>query len=150
MSSYITFQTNHLKNRHWISKIVHLSSFDKFTNLGTRVSSTETNINMWLARAWTAINWLSVIWKSDLTDEMKRSFFQAAAVSILLYGCTRWMLTKRMEKRLYGNYTRMLQAVLSKSYRHDLTKQRLYGHRPSITKTIKIRRTKHARHCRRK
>ena len=28
------------------------------------------------------------IWKSDLTDKMKHSFFQAAVVSILLYGCT--------------------------------------------------------------
>ena len=25
--------------------------------------------------------------KSDLTDKMKRSFFQAAVTSILLYGC---------------------------------------------------------------
>ena len=26
----------------------------------------------------------------DLTDKMKCSFFQAAVVSILLYGCTTW------------------------------------------------------------
>ena len=39
---------------------------------------------------------LSVIWKSDLTDKIKHNFFQAAAASILLYGCTTWMLTKRM------------------------------------------------------
>ncbi len=38
------------------------------------------------------------MWKSDLTDKMKRSFFQAAVVSILLYGCTTWTLTKRLEK----------------------------------------------------
>ena len=35
---------------------------------------------------------------SDLTDKMKRSFFQAAVVSILLYGCTTWTLTKTAEK----------------------------------------------------
>ena len=64
-----------------------------------------------------AINRLSVIWKSNLTDKMKRSFFQAAFVSILLYGCTTWMLTKRMEKKLDGNYTRMLRAILNKSWR---------------------------------
>ena len=29
---------------------------------------------------------LSIKWKSDLTDKMKRSFFQAAVVSIRLYG----------------------------------------------------------------
>ena len=39
---------------------------------------------------------------------MKRTFFQAAVVSILLYGCTTWTLTKRL-KKLDGNYTRMLQ-----------------------------------------
>ena len=55
-----------------------------------------------------AINRLSTIWKSDLTDKMKRSFFQAAVTSILLYGCTTWTLTKRLEKKLDGNYTRML------------------------------------------
>ena len=42
---------------------------------------------------------------------MKRSFFQAAVVSILLYGCTTWTLTKRLEKKLDGNYTRMLRAI---------------------------------------
>ena len=78
---------------------------------------------------------------------MKRSFFQAAVVSILLYGCTTWMLTKQMEKKLDGNYTRMLRAVLNKSWRQHPTKQQLYGHQPSITKTIQVRRTRHAGHC---
>ena len=78
---------------------------------------------------------------------MKRSFFQAAIVSILLHGCATWTLTKRMEKKLDGNYTRMLRAILNKSWRQHPTKQQLYGHLPSITKTIKIRRTRHARHC---
>ena len=36
---------------------------------------------------------------------MKRSFFQAAVVSILLYECTTWTLTKRLKKWLDGNYT---------------------------------------------
>ena len=43
---------------------------------------------------------------------MKRSLFQAAVVSILLYGCITWTLTKRLEKKLDGNYTRMLRAIL--------------------------------------
>ena len=40
----------------------------------------------WLTKPWTAIDKLSIILKSDLTDKIKRSFFQAAVVSILLYG----------------------------------------------------------------
>ena len=78
---------------------------------------------------------------------MKRSLFQSAVVSILLYGCTTWTLTKRMEKRLDGNYTRMLWAILKKSWRQLPTKQQLYGHLPPITKTIKVRRTRHTGHC---
>ena len=52
---------------------------------------------------------------------MKRSFFQAAVVSILLYGCTTWTLTKRLKKKLDGNYTRMLRAILHKSWRQHPT-----------------------------
>ena len=55
---------------------------------------------------------LSIGYRSDLTDKIKRSFFQAAVVSTLLYGCTTWTLTKHMEKKLNGYYTRMLQAIL--------------------------------------
>ena len=65
-----------------------LNLVDKFTYLGSSVSSTETNINLRLAKVWTAIDRLSVIWKSDLTDKMKRCFFQVTVMSILLYGCT--------------------------------------------------------------
>ena len=84
---------------------------------------------------------------ADLTDKMKRSFFTAAVVSILLYGCTTWTLTKRMEKKLDGNYTKMLQAILNKSWRQHPTKQQLYDHLPPIMKTILVRRTRYAEHC---
>ena len=33
-----------------------------------------------------------------------------------------------MEKKLDGNYKRMLRAILNKSYRQHPTKQLLYGH----------------------
>ena len=78
---------------------------------------------------------------------MKRSFFQAAVVSILLYGCTTWTLTKQLEKKLDGNYTRMLRAILNKSWQQHPTTHQLYGHLPPITKTIQVRRTRHAWHC---
>ena len=77
---------------------------------------------------------------------MKRSFFQAAVVSILLYGCTAWTQTKRLKKKLDGNYTRMLRAILNKSWQQHPTRQQLYGHLPPITKTLQARRTRHAGH----
>ena len=124
-----------------------LKLVNKFIYLGSSVSSTEKDFDTRLTKAWTAIDKLSVIWKSDLTDKIKRSFFQAAVVSILLYGCTTWTLTKQMEKKLDSNYTRMLRAILNKFWRQHPTKHHLYGHLPPITKTIKAKRTRHPGHC---
>ena len=124
-----------------------LKLVDKFTYLGSSVSSIEKDIDTRLTKARTAIDRLSIIWKSDLTDKMKRSFFQAAVVSILLYGCTTWTLTKRLEKKLDGNYTRMLRAILNKSWRQHPSRHKLYGHLLPITKTIQTRRTRHAGLC---
>ena len=88
-----------------------------------------------------------IIWKSDLTDNMKRCFFQAVVVSILLYRCTTWTLAKRLENKLDGNYTRMLRAILNKSWWEHPTRHQLYGHLSPIAKTIQVRRTRHAGHC---
>ena len=117
----------------------HMKLVDKFTYLGSSVSSTEKDIDMRLTKAWTAIDKFSIICKSDLTDKMKRSFFQAAVVSILLYGCTTRMLTKRFEKKIDGNYTRILRAILNKSWQQHPTKHQLYSHLPPMTKTIQGR-----------
>ena len=76
---------------------------------------------------------------------MKRSFFQAAVVSILLNGCTTWTLTERL-KKLNGNHRRMLRAILNRSWQQHPTQRQLYGHLPPITKTIQARRTRHAGH----
>ena len=128
-----------------LSQFIHSPSINQSIYLC--VESTEKDIETRLTKAWTAINRLSTIWKSDLTDKMKRSFFQAAVTSILLYGCTTWTLTKRLEKKLDGNYTRMLRAILNKSWQQHPTRHQLYGHLPPITKTIQVRRTRHAGHC---
>ena len=105
-TEYMCFnQTGDISTLDWSS----LKLVDKFTYPGSSVSSTEKDIDTRLTKAWTAIDKLSIIWKSDLTNKMKRSFFQAAVMSILLYGCTTWTLTKRLEKKLGDNYTRMLR-----------------------------------------
>ena len=54
---------------------------------------------------------------------------------------------KRLEKKLDGNYTRMLRAILNKSWQQHPTRHQLNGHLPPITKSIQVRRTRHAGHC---
>ena len=56
-----------------------LKLVDKFTYQGSCVSSTEKDINKWLTKAWTTLDRLSVIWKSDRTDKIKRSFFPSGS-----------------------------------------------------------------------
>ena len=91
---------------------------------------------------------LSVLWKSNLSDEIKDYFFQAAVVSILLlYGCIAWMLTKCVEKKLDGNCTRMLWAILNKSWRQHPAEPQLYSYLRPILKTIQIRWTRYEGHC---
>ena len=98
---------------------------DKFTYLRSSVSSTENDISMQLVKAWTAIDRLLVIWKSDLSNKIKRNFFffffffffQVAVMFILLYGCTTWTLTMCMvgEKawqQLYKDATSYIKQIL--------------------------------------
>ena len=73
-----------------------------------------------------------------------RSFIEVRHYCWLCF--TTWTLTKRLEKKLDGNYTGMLRAILNKSWRQHPTKHQLYGHLPSITKTIQARRTRRAGH----
>ena len=68
-------------------------------------------------------------------------------VSESFCGCTTWTLTKQREKKIDGNYTKMLRAILNKLWKQRPTKHQLYGHLPPITKTIQVRRTRHAGHC---
>ena len=60
---------------------------------------------------------LSIIWKSDLTDKRKRSFFQAAVTSVLLYGCTTWDANKtageEARRQLHKNAACNLEQVLA-------------------------------------
>ena len=64
-------------------------------------------------------------------------------MSILLYPCTTWTLTKRVEKKLDGNYIRILRAtkkILEATSYETIAVEPLTSH----LKTIKVRRTRHA------
>ena len=45
------------------------------------------------------------------------------------------------------NNLQRLRAILNKSWRQHPTRHQLYGYLPPITKTIQVRRTRHAGHC---
>ena len=109
---------------------------NQFIYLGINISSTENYVNICLAKVWTAIDRLSIIWKFDRSDKIKQGFFQAA-MPILLYGCTICMLTKYMEKKLVGNFT-----LNNSPWNSSYTATHLPSYKPP-----KIRWTRLAGHC---
>ena len=94
----------------------------KFIEFGINVS-TENDINTRLMKAWTAINRLLVIWNQTYPTKKHTIFFKAAFVS------------------------KLLRPILNKYWKQHTTKQQLYGYFISNSKTIHIRRTRHAGHC---
>ena len=57
-------------------------------------------------------------------------------MSVLICGCINETDEKYSEKKLDGNYTRILHAVLNKSWKQQPTKQQLYSNLPPILQTI--------------
>ena len=82
-----------------ISSLTDKPLADQFTYLSSNISSTESNVKICIDKAWTAIDMLTTLWKSDPSDKIKLEFFQSIAVSVLLYGCTIWTLTKHLKKK---------------------------------------------------
>ena len=63
-----------------------LKLIDPFIYLGSNISSTKSNFIKRIGKVWTAMDGLSIIWKSVLSYEIEREFFRAIAVSIAPHG----------------------------------------------------------------
>ena len=83
-----------------------ISQVDNFKYVGSCIVSTEHDIDIRLKKAWGALNGMSVIWKSNLPDDLKRNIFRATVESVLVYGSITWTLISKLEKKLDGSYTR--------------------------------------------
>ena len=80
------------------------------------------------------------IWKSRLPDKMKRNFFRATLESVLIYSYVSWTLTKALEKRLNGNYIRMLRAILNRYWNDHPNNKEIYGNIPDILTSVRKQR----------
>ena len=92
-------------------------------------------------------HWQVINHGNQIFDEMKWEFFQTEAICTivwLLQKCNQTIvLANHLEKKPNGNYTRMLHAILNKSWKQHPTNQHLYGHLLPISETIQ---TRHAGH----
>ena len=102
---------------------------------------------MRIGQAWSALNKMIKVWKSNLQNHLKVGFFRATVESVLLYGAKSWAMTGKTRNRLDGSYTRMLRVVLGVSWKEHETNKELYGNLPKITDTLKIRRVQFIGRC---
>ena len=66
---------------------------------------------------------------------------------MLLYGSCTWTLTKELEKKLDGCYTKMIRVIKNVSWNQHMRNEVLYGEIPKITTTIATQRAKFSGHC---
>ena len=124
-----------------------LEVVDDFNYLGAWIASTQKDIRVRRARAWSALHSMNKVWKSEMSDNLKRRLFVTTVESVLLYGCEAWSLTVKDEKALDGVYTRMLRAALNVSWEDHIRNVDLYGYLPRLSDTIRQRRMRLAGHC---
>ena len=118
-----------------------------FNYLGAWIASTQNDIRIRRAHAWSALHSMNRVWKSGMNDNLKRRLFVTTVESVLLYGCEAWTLTAKDEKALDGVYTRMLRAALNVSWVDHVRSPELYGYLPRLSDTIRQRRMRLAGHC---
>ena len=71
----------------------------------------------------------------------------ASVEPILFHGSEIWTVTKAMEKKLDGCYTKMLCMVFNVSWQDKLTNKEFYGNLPPVSSKVSFRRLKLAGHC---
>ena len=54
-----------------------IKQVENFKYLGSYIRSTENDIEIRIAKVWSALNSIHTIWKSKMCDNLKRSFFRA-------------------------------------------------------------------------
>ena len=118
-----------------------------FKYLGSWMESTEKDFHVRKALAWSSCHKLQKIWNSALSRKLKVRLFIATVESVLLYGSEAWTITKTLQKKIDGCYTRMLRMSLGISWRQKLTNEQLYQELPKVTSKIAERRLKLAGHC---
>ena len=111
------------------------------------MESSEKDFHIRKALAWSSCHKLQKIWNSTLSRKMKVRIFMATVESVLLYGSEAWTITKSLEKKIDGCYTRMLRMSLNVSWKQKLTNEQLYQELPKVTCKIAERRMKLAGHC---
>ena len=115
--------------------------------LGSYISSSDKDFNTRNGMAWSACNDMHKIWSSRLTIDFKINIFRATVEPIPLYGSETWTLSRKLERRLDGTYTRLLMRAKNLSWKRHPTIAQIYGKLPRVSTLVKSRRVQFSGHC---
>ena len=90
--------SKHMNNKR-INTLLYGVILINLTYIGGNISSTESNDNIRIWKAWTVIARLSKIWKPDVFDRMKLAIYQTVAVLVLSYGCTTRTVSEAIKEK---------------------------------------------------
>ena len=138
-----------LDNNHPVKTLngTSLKQVDDYKYLGSYISSSEKDFTTRKGMAWSACNDMHNIWSSQLTNEFKMKIFRATVEPILLYGSETWTLSRKLERRLDGTYTRLLMRAQNLSWKRHPSISQIYGKLPRVSTLVKSRRVQFAGHC---
>ena len=92
---------------------------------------------------------LSIKWKSDLSDQIKRDF---SKLCLCPHSCKDGLHGRKKKKKTHGKTARWelhknaTHCFLKKSWNQHPTKQQLYDHLTPVWKTIQVRQRRHVEH----
>jgi len=124
-----------------------LKQVEDYKYLGAYISSSEKDFATRNGMAWSACNDMHKIWSSQLSNNIKVKIFRATIEPILLYGSETWTLSRKLEKRLDGTYTRLLMRAQSLSWKCHPSISQIYDKLPRVSSLVKSRRVQFAGHC---
>jgi hypothetical protein len=123
---------------------------DNFKYLGSNLSSSEKDITCRIALAWAAFSKLKAVLVSNRCQKLRLRIFDAACVSILLYGCETWVISQSISEKLDIFARKAYRIMLKINQQEDkISNEELYrmtGQRP-INQIIRERQLQFVGHC---
>jgi hypothetical protein len=126
-----------------------LRRVNDFKYLGSWLRDSTADFLARKALAWKACIRLVKIWKSDsITRKLKINLFKACVESVLFYNASTWTMTKGLERKIDGCYTKLLRYALNCHWTQKVRNDVLYGKdlRPASVR-LKTRRLAFVGHC---
>ena len=124
-----------------------LKQVGDYKYLGSYISSSDKDFNTRKGMTWSACYDMHKIWSSRLTNDFEIKLFRATVETILLYGSETWRLSRKLERRLDGTYTRLLMRAQNLSWKRHPKIAQIYGKLPRVYTLVKSRRVQFAGRC---